>query len=513
MADRSRLTMQPTTAEELATLAQKLELVSERDLDAAWTELGGHNVAVEDLANLLLRREVLTGYQRDRLLRGELRGYFFGSAKILYQVGAGSFARVYRAVNINDGTQLAVKVLRSRFTQDAEKCRWFRREGEMGRLVRHPNICAIEDVGQENNSIYITMEFVEGQTLRELVKIRGALDPGRAINLLDQMCAGLEYAHRRGMTHGDIKASNILISSLGQVKLVDFGLARIDADTADKALGNAKTDKGENLRTLDYATLEKLAGMKDDGIRSDVYFLGTMGYMALAGASALVESRDRAVRADPRRYTSVVPLHTRAPGVPRDIIEVVNRMMILDPMERYQTVSDARRALEPLLEKYPIGSGVTAPDRSVPAVGEKGAVAADGLPVVESQPKKARAIMLVETSGRAQQQLKEFFGKLGFRVLLTENPQRALARFSTTPLPADCLVISSQSLGEEAITAFNKLTTDPFFSQVPAILLVGPKQKELTTQAVVDERRRVLVTPFHTRDLTSLLEAILGDHA
>jgi serine/threonine-protein kinase len=503
--------MQPTTAEELATLALKLELVSEADLDAAWADLGGRNIPVEDLGNLLLRREVLTGYQRDRLLRGEQRGYFFGSAKILYQVGAGSFARVYRAVNVNDGTMLAVKVLRSRYTQDAEKCRWFRREGEMGRLVRHPNICAIEDVGQENNSIYITMEFVEGQTLRELVKIRGALDPGRAINLLDQMCAGLEYAHRRGMTHGDIKASNILISSLGQVKLVDFGLARIDADTADKALGNAKTDKGENLRTLDYATLEKLAGMKDDGIRSDIYFIGTMGYLALAGASALVESRDRAVRADPRRYTSVVPLHTRAPGAPRDIIDVINRMMILDPMERYQTVSDARRALEPLLEKHPINTAVTTPDRSVPTApaGDAPAVGADGMPVVAA-PKRTRAIMLVETSGRAQQQLKEFFGKLGFRVLLTENPQRALARFSTTPLPADCLVLSTQSLGEEAVAAFNKLTTDPFYAQVPAILLAGAKQREMAAQAVVDDRRRVLVTPFHTRDITTMLDELLA---
>jgi len=502
--------MQPTTAEEFAHLAQELELVSGADLQAAWTELGGHNVPVESLGNLLLRREVITGYQLDRLRRGDRRGYFFGSAKILYQVGAGSFARVYRAVNVSNGAMLAVKVLRTRYTQDAEKCRWFRREGEMGRLVRHPNICAIEDVGQENNAIYITMEFVEGQTLRELVKIRGALDPGRAINLLDQMAAGLEYAHRRGMTHGDIKASNILISSLGQVKLVDFGLARIDADTADKALGNAKTDKGENLRTLDYATLEKLAGMKDDGIRSDIFFLGTMGYIALGGASALVESRDRAVRADPRRYTSIVPLHTRAPGAPREIVDVINRMIQLDPMERFQTVSDARRALEPLLEKYPIGSGISAPERSHAgsAAGEP-ALAVDGLPV-DVQAKKSRAIMLVETSGRAQQQLKEFFGKLGFRVLLTENPHRALARFSTTPLPADCLVISSQSLGEEAIEAFNRLTTDPFYSQVPAILLVGPKQKELLQKAVVDERRRVLATPFHTRQVTELLGDIIG---
>lgn len=501
--------MQPTTAEEFARLAQELQLVADSDLDAAWTELGGHNVPVESLGNLLLRREVITGYQLDRLLRGDRRGYFFGDAKILYQVGAGSFARVYRAVNVNDGTMLAVKVLRSRFTQDAEKCRWFRREGEMGRLLRHPNICAIEDVGQENNSIYITMEFVEGQTLRELVKIRGAVDAGRALNLLDQMCAALEYSHRRGLTHGDIKASNMLVSSTGQVKVVDFGLARIDSDTADKALSGGKSskgDKGESLRTLDYATLEKLAGMKDDGIRSDIYFLGTMGYLAVSGASALVESRDRTVRADPRRYTSVVPLHTRAPGAPRDAIEVINRMMQLDPMERFQTVADVRRALEPLLEKYPIGTGVSAPDRSVP-----GAAPAEG--AEPAPPAKKRAVMLVETQGRAQQQLKDFFGKLGLRVLVTENAQRALARFSTTPLPADALVISTQSLGEDAIEAFNKLTSDPFFSQVPALLLVPQKHKELAERAVLDDKRRLLETPFHTRQIVELLDELCGTHA
>ena len=497
--------MQPTTSEEFARLAVKLELVSEADLDGAWAELGGPSVAPEVLGNLLLRREVITGYQLDRLLRGDTRGYFYGDAKILYQVGAGSFARVYRAVNVNDGSVVAVKVLRSRYTQDAEKCRWFRREGEMGRLLRHPNICAIEDVGQENNSIYITMEFVEGQTLRELVRIRGALDPGRSINLLDQMCAGIEYAHRRGLTHGDVKASNMLISSLGQVKVVDFGLARIDAETGDRSLGASKADKGDNLRTLDYATLEKLAGMKDDGIRSDVYFLGTMGYIALSGASALVESRDRTVRSDPRRYTSVVPLLTRAPGVPRDIIEVVNRMMQLDPMERFQTVTDVRRALEPLLEKYPIGTGTVTRE----TVGPAGAEAADA----PAHQGKKRAIMLVETTGRAQQQLRDFFGKLGFRVLVTENAHRALARFSTTPLPADCLVISTQSIGEEAVDAFNKLTTDPFFSQVPAILLVPAKHRELAEKAATDERRRVLPTPFHTRQITEMLDELVGTPA
>ncbi|NBV46973.1 MAG: serine/threonine protein kinase [Planctomycetia bacterium] len=488
--------MQPTTAEELAHLAQELELVAGAQLDEAWSELGGHNVPIQQLGSLLLRRELLTNYQIERLLRGDRRGFYYGSAKVLYQVGAGAFARVYRAANTTDGGILAVKVLRARYNADAEKCKSFRREGEMGRLLRHPNIVAIEDVGQEHTSSYITMEFVEGQTLRELVRIRGALDLARGLDLIVQMAAGLEYAHRRGVTHRDLKASNVLVSSLGKAKLVDFGLAGIDADTGDKALG-----KVEHPRTIDYATLEKLSGMKDDGIRSDVYFLGTLAYLALGGAPALVESRDRAVRADPRRFTTVVPLATRAPGLPRDVIEVVGRMMHLDPLERWQTVTDAKRSLEQLVEKYTGDAAVTVPAPAGPAA---------AAPVAE-RPKVATrgSLMLVERPGRSQQALREFFTKLGYKVLLTENPQRALARFSTTPVPADGLVLCAQSLGEPAVEAFNTLTTDPFFSQVPAVLLVSQRQTALAERAAVDGRRKVMATPFHSREMAQLLDELL----
>jgi serine/threonine-protein kinase len=493
--------MQPTTAEELAHLAQELELVPGTKLSEAWSELGGHNVPIDQLGALLLRRELLSSYQLERLLRGDRRGFYYGTAKVLYQVGAGAFARVYRAVSTVDGGILAVKVLRARYNADAEKCKAFRREGEMGRLLRHPNIVAIEDVGQEHTSSYITMEFVEGQTLRELVKIRGAVDLVRGLDLVIQMAAGLEYAHRRGVTHRDLKASNVLISSLGKAKLVDFGLAGIDADTGDKALG-----KVEHPRTIDYAALEKLSGMKDDGIRSDVFFLGTLGYLALGGAPALVESRDRAVRADPRRFTTIVPLGTRNPALPRDVIEVVSRMMHLDPLERWQTVTDAKRALEQVFEKY---SGEAAVAAATPV--SAAATAPAALPNDGDHPKAVSrgSLMLVERAGRAQQTLRDFFTKLGYKVLITENPQRALSRFSTTPIPADGLVLSAQSLGEPAVEAFNKLTSDPFFSQVPAVLLVGQRQEALAERATVDARRKVIATPFHTRDMARLLAEIL----
>jgi serine/threonine-protein kinase len=490
--------MKPTSAEELAHRAHELQLVGAAQLDDVWTELGGHNVPIEKLGAVLVRRELLTGYQLERLLKGERTGFFFGKAKLLYQVGAGSFARVFRAINIEDGGILAVKVLRSRFSADVEKCRAFRREGEMGRLLRHPHIVAIEDVGQEGNTTYITMEFLEGQTLRELVRIRGALDLPRALDLILQMVSGLEYAHRRGVTHRDLKASNVLVSSTGQAKLVDFGLAGVDAEAGDRHL-----DRTEQPRTVDYAALEKLSGMKDDSLRSDIYFLGTIAYLTLSGKPALAESKDRLVRSDPRRFTAVVPLATVAPDLPRDVADIVGRMMQIDPLERWQTVADVRRALEPLTTKHAAGG---AGSRSAPL--DSGELPASSAMDAERADTKG-TIMVVETSQKAQEALRSFFTKLGYRVLVTENPDRALVRFSTTPLPADCLVMSTQSLGDAAVHAFNRLSTDAFFAAVPAILLTSPRQKALSTQAKLDGLRKVLETPIRTAEMTKLLDVLV----
>jgi len=491
--------MKPATAEELASRAEELQLLAPGDLHAVWAELEGRQASIEALGSALLRRELLTSYQLERLLRGDRQGFFYGSAKILYQVGAGSFARVYRAKHVETGGTIAVKVLRSRYSADAEKCKAFRREGEMGRLLRHPNIVAIEDVGQQNNTSYITMEFVEGQTLRELVRIRGAVDVPRAVDILAQMLSGLEYAHRRGLTHRDLKASNVIISALGQAKIVDFGLAGVDADSGDKSLG-----KMEQPRTIDYATLENLAGMRNDSQRSDIFFLGTIAYLALAGKPALKETRDRAERSDPRRYTSIEPLHIAAPQVPRDVLDVVNRMLVLDPMERWQTAADVQRAVEPLVEKY--RSGV-APAAARP--GEAPAPAVSTPARAAAKPGGRGTLMVVEVGEKPQEALRKLFTGLGYRVLMTENPERALGRFSATPAPADCLIVSAQVLGEAALHAFNKLSADPFFAPVPGVLLLQAGQRNLATQARVDERRKTLEAPVKGPEVGALIDSIV----
>jgi serine/threonine-protein kinase len=479
--------MIPSTADALAHRVEQLELATEAQLDGVWKELGGRNVPVAEFGAALVRRELLTSYQLDRLTRGETGGFFYGQAKILYQVGAGSFSRVYRAIHVDNGRILAVKVLRSRHSSDPEKRKAFQREGEMGRLLRHPNIVAIEDVGEANNTSYITMEFVEGQTLRELVRVRGAIDLPRALVLLREMVEGLEYAHRLGVTHRDIKASNVLISFTGQAKLVDFGLAGGDT-AANKALR-----RPGQPRTVDYATLENIGKVKDDSVRSDIYFLGTVAYLMLSGVSALQESRDRSVRSDPRRFTSVEPLAWKAPELPREVIDLVARMMHLNPDERWQTATEVRRALEPL-----IGRDFTAAPAPVKPA----------RPVAQQSAFKA-TLMLAEAAPEEQGKLRTLLKDLGYRVLLTENLQRALVRCAETPRPADCLVISGNSFGESGVEVFNSLPQDPRLQDVPTLLLVDPGHRDLIAQARGDERRRVVTTPLQPEALTEVLDAVL----
>jgi serine/threonine-protein kinase len=480
--------MKPSTAENLLQLAADLDLVPMADLHSAFREAGGHQLSADEFGQALVRRELVTGFQLERLLRGERKGYFFGRAKLLYQTGAGTFARVYRGINRDTGAIVAIKVLRNRYANDPDKCRAFRHEGEMGRLLRHPNIVAIEDVGQEGNASYITLEFVEGQTLRELVRIRGALDLPKALQLIQQMVSGLEYAHRRGVTHRDLKASNVIISATGQAKLVDFGLAGVD-ESGDKSLGRV-----EKPRTIDYMALEKVAGVREDSVRSDIYFLGTIAYLALAGVSPLTESRDRSVRSDPRRFTTVTPLAAAAPHLPRDVSEIIARMMHLDPVERWQTAADARRAIEGAIARQAAGGSAAADDHAKPAE-------------AAAAPRKG-SLMLVESGEKPQQTLREFFTKLGYRVLLTENPQRALSRFSSVPVPADCLVISAHVLGQAAVDAFNSLTTDPYLADVPAVLLAGPRQADVLGAAKVDDRRRVLQLPVQPEAMARAIDAV-----
>ena len=165
--------MSDITPQQFAQRISDFGLAERREVDQAMSELGVGDHNLNDMIKVMQGRGLVTTLQTDKILKGDRNGYFYGPYKVLYLIGAGTFARVYRAEK--EGQVFAVKVLRKRFRDEVKELEQFLREGRMGLRLRHPNIVSIVDVIPDTRNPFLVMEFVEGQTLRELVKVRGKL--------------------------------------------------------------------------------------------------------------------------------------------------------------------------------------------------------------------------------------------------------------------------------------------------------------------------------------------------
>jgi eukaryotic-like serine/threonine-protein kinase len=286
--------------EQLLQRTSDAGLLDARQVESIWAELGTREVPLDAVTGLLLRKELLTNYQLDRLLKGEKGGYFYGEYKVLYLVGTGTFARVYRAVNSRTGRIVCVKAMRKRFRDNKSDVEHFLREGKIGVQLRHPCIVPIYEV-MEQPSPALVMEFVEGSNLREFQRMRKKLQPLESMRLTVDILAGLVYAFQQGMTHRDLKMSNVLVTSRGRAKLVDFGLAGMQAT-------NRGDSEETNPRTIDYAALERASNCRNNDPRSDLFFVGVMLYNMLAGVSPIGESKDRLSRLASGRFHNIKPI-------------------------------------------------------------------------------------------------------------------------------------------------------------------------------------------------------------
>lgn len=493
--------MTEVSPQHFAQRVYDLGLASRRDVDSAVREMGVGEHMLQDMVNVMQSRGLVTTLQTEKILRGDRTGFFYGDYKVLYMIGAGTFARVYRAEK--DGQVYAVKVLRKRFRDEMRELEQFLREGRMGLKLRHPNIVQITDVVPDVHNPFLVMEFVEGQTLRELVKIRGRLPADLSLRLMSEISAGLAHAASLGIAHRDLKLSNVLISADGKAKLVDFGLAAMSDRNNPEKMADCP-----NARAIDYAALERGTGVRKDDPRSDVYFAGNMLYHMLAGEPALTETRDRLKRLNVSRFHEITPLHERVPDVPSAANQVVQKALEFDPDKRLPSAAALHAEVLKAVKIFARGD-----TRTVSESGENPQQIAgfedDEDPSTEGE---GYVVMLVESKSNLQNAIRERLKSRGYRVLIISDPQRALDRFvGYEDNPADCVIFGASELGSRAVDAFNQFASDEATGETPSILLVDRRQTHIIESARRGSNRILLPLPLKVRELRAALKKLLVD--
>jgi beta-lactam-binding protein with PASTA domain/predicted Ser/Thr protein kinase len=257
-------------------------------------------------------------------------------------LGRGGMAEVHRGRDLRLGREVAVKVLRQDLARDPSFQVRFRREAQAAASLNHPAIVAVYDTGEDRTGTgatpYIVMEYVEGETLRDVLRREGHLDPRRAMELTADICGALDFSHRNGIVHRDVKPANVMITPQGTVKVMDFGIARAVSDSAATMTSTAAV-----IGTAQYLSPEQARGEGVDA-RSDVYSVGCMLYELVTGAPPFTGDSPVAVayqhvREDPRLPSSINP------EIPPELDAIVLKAMSKNPANRYQSAAEMRNDL------------------------------------------------------------------------------------------------------------------------------------------------------------------------
>ncbi|TNH24546.1 Stk1 family PASTA domain-containing Ser/Thr kinase [Micromonospora orduensis] len=264
-----------------------------------------------------------------------------------YQVGEllgyGGMAEVHRGRDLRLGRDVAIKMLRTDLARDATFQMRFRREAQNAASLNHPAIVAVYDTGEETAPTgetlpFIVMEFVNGRTLKEVLGAEGRLQPRRALEICADMCAALEFSHRHGIIHRDIKPGNVMLTQTGQVKVMDFGIARALASGA-----TTMTQTSAVIGTAQYLSPEQARGEAVDA-RSDVYAAGCVLFELVCGHPPFVGDSPVSVAYQHVRETPPTPSDIN-PDVTPAVDAIVLKALSKNPLNRYQSAGEMRADL------------------------------------------------------------------------------------------------------------------------------------------------------------------------
>ncbi len=272
-----------------------------------------------------------------------------GNFEVTRQVGSGGMGAVYLGLDPELNRQVAIKVIREE-VHDQEVLDRFFREARAAAALRHPNIITIYASGQHEHQPYMVMEYVEGDSLADVIRSRKTVPLADKLSYIEQLCAGLHFAHRAGIVHRDIKPANVMVDREGMLRILDFGIARVE--------GSGLTQDGALIGSLNYMSPEQMLGRPIDH-RSDIFSVGTVAYELISYQQAFKGNINdgllhRLPHEDPPALGSIVP------GLPAGLEDVVIRALQKSPDNRFQDLAEMRAAIAA------VHSGtVSADDRTV----------------------------------------------------------------------------------------------------------------------------------------------------
>jgi serine/threonine protein kinase/tetratricopeptide (TPR) repeat protein len=331
-------------------------------------------------------------------------GTRLGPYEIISSLGAGGMGEVYRARDPRLGRDVAVKVMPAAFSADAERLRRFEQEARAAAALSHPNIVAVYDVGTHDGTPYVVSELLEGSTLQARLS-SGRLDIDTTVDWGIQIAAGLEAAHVKGLVHRDLKLSNLFVTTVRQIKILDFGLVKMPNALPDSTIAptmeSPATELGAMLGTIPYMSPEQARGGAVD-TRSDVFALGAVLYEMAVGQPAFSGPTSAVI------FDSILnrPVRVRETNISVDLAAVIDRALAKRPEDRYAHGGEIAAALRAVKASRDSGSWPgRAPPRILPSIGV--------LPFVDMSPDRDQGYFC---EGMAEELITALSGLAGVRV-------------------------------------------------------------------------------------------------
>ena len=346
--------------------------------------------------------------------------------EVLSRLGKGGMGMVYKAHDRMLDEQVAIKVLRAEFANTPEMAKRFRHEIKLARKVTHRNVCRIHEYGEDGGVRYISMEFIEGTDLKQLVRERGGYLPAEeGFEVAIQSADGLQAIHDVGIIHRDLKTSNIMFDGRSLVRLMDFGIAKIAG--ADRSGGGGLTSTGQIMGTPEYMSPEQCLGDKIDN-RSDIYALGIVIYEVFTGTVPF--RGDSPVATLFKHIQDPVPFEgPLAARIPLSVVPVLRKSLAKNRADRYESAAELAEALRQAHEE----SLTEVASDAAPTLGRFAVVPPEGPPAVTPTPSERRRVTRLEifvtfkmrrlgTAGTVLQEeltIAENLGRGGARVCTT----------------------------------------------------------------------------------------------